>query len=262
MNSEIKCLLIAAGVLVVVYLINRYSSKDTFANTQSINSSNSSNEEQQEQQEEQEEQEYEVEEFAGSVPKLNEIPKDTSNDSFSEVSSLSSIGMSDEEKKRLKTKYRSKNSAKLGKYKRVSYKDGRRGQDVEDIDKFFNDNNSLVKEGQLGNDSYEGRDETGDKYATYRAGPKKALTDEDIFKSENYLPKESNKDWFEVMPEPISIKNRHLINVSRPVGVNTIGNSLRNASYDLRGTPACPKFVVSPWMQSTIEPDYNIKGLC
>ena len=64
------------------------------------------------------------------------------------------------------------------------------------------------------------------------------------------------------MPEPISAKHRHLINVSRPVGVNTIGNSLRNASWDLRGSPPCPKFVVSPWQQSTIEPDYNIKGLC
>ena len=49
------------------------------------------------------------------------------------------------------------------------------------------------------------RDETNDKFASYRAGPKKSLTDEDIFKSENYLPKEANKDWFEVMPEPISI---------------------------------------------------------
>lgn len=251
MNSEMKCLLIAASVLVVVYLINRYSSKDTFANTQSKYESN------------EEPEENEVEDFANTAtPQVNEIPKDTSNDSFSEASSLPSLSMSNDENKRLKHKTRSKNAARLGKYKRSNYKDGKRGQDVEDIDKFFNDNNSLVKEGQLGNDSYEGRDETGDKYATYRAGPKKALTDDDIFKSENYLPKESNKDWFEVMPEPISIKNRHLINVSRPVGVNTIGNSLRNASYDLRGTPACPKFVVSPWMQSTIEPDYNIKGLC
>jgi len=88
------------------------------------------------------------------------------------------------------------------------------------------------------------------------------MNDEDIFKSEEYLAKETNQNWFEVPPEPISIKNRHLINISRPIGVNTIGNSLRNPSYDLRGSPPNPKFIVSPWMQSTIEPDLNIKGLC
>ena len=45
------------------------------------------------------------------------------------------------------------------------------------------------------------------------------------------------------------------------VGVNTVGQSLKNPSYDLRAAPACPKFTVSPWGQSTIEPDFNIKNL-
>ena len=64
------------------------------------------------------------------------------------------------------------------------------------------------------------------------------------------------------MPEAISVKNRHLINVTRAVGINTVGTSHKNGSYDLRGNPPCPKFVVSPWLQSSIEPDLNIKGLC
>jgi hypothetical protein len=87
-------------------------------------------------------------------------------------------------------------------------------------------------------------------------------TPEEIFNIHNYLPQESNKDWFEVMPEPVSVKNRHLINISRHVGVNTIGSSLRNPSYDIRGSVPCPKMVVSPWLQTTIEPDINIKSLC
>ena len=86
--------------------------------------------------------------------------------------------------------------------------------------------------------------------------------DDELFKLDDLLPQEVHSDWFEVMPEPISVKNRHLINVSKPIGINTIGTSQKNASWDLRGSPPCPKFVVSPWLQSSIEPDTNIKGIC
>ncbi len=235
MKNEIKYLLLAIGVLAVVYLINRYSSNtdpvDTFASVQA------------------------------SEDTLQDIPRDASNDNYSSESSLATEEVSQSEKNRIESKFESKNKSKGGVYKRANYKDGSRGQDAEEVGKYFDDYNSLVKAGHLANDEYVGNDE-GDILAPYKGGERKPLTDDDIFKSDNYLPQETNKDWFEVMPEPISVKNRHLINVSRPVGVNTIGNSLRNASWDLRGSPPCPKFVVSPWQQSTIEPDYNIKGLC
>ena len=38
--------------------------------------------------------------------------------------------------------------------------------------------------------------------------------------------------------------------------------SLKNPTYDFRGTIANPKYNVSPWMNSTYEPDYNVKPLC
>lgn len=145
-------------------------------------------------------------------------------------------------------KFVNKNQAK-GEYKKVSYAEGDRQVEFEGEE--FNEQSSMVK-GEFGNEK---------NYAPFKpSGMKK--DDVDIFDSNNYLPQDKNDDWFEVMPEPISVKNRHLINVSRPVGVNTIGSTLKNPSYDIRGTPACPKFVVSPWMQSSIEPDTNIKGLC
>ena len=75
------------------------------------------------------------------------------------------------------------------------------------------------------------------------------------------LPKEVNNDWFDVQPEPVAVKNRHLINVTKPIGINTIGTSKKNASYDLRENVPCPKFTVSPWLQSSIEPDNNIKAM-
>ena len=49
------------------------------------------------------------------------------------------------------------------------------------------------------------------------------------------------------------------MNSVRKFGVDTVGNSKRNATHDLRGTVACPKFVVSPWNNSTAEPDLNLK---
>lgn len=246
MDPKLKYAVVVVGILVVIYLVNRYSSKETFSETtnnksvvnQENNNMNSS---------------------------LQEIPYDTSNDNYSyeESSVQPSVSLSETEHERLKAKFASKNKSKYFKYTRSNYAEGDRTQDNDDIAKYFNDNNALVENGHNANDEYTGRDETNDLYASYTPGQKKPLTDDEIFKADNFLPQEAhNKEWFDVMPEPISIKNKHLINVSRPVGVNTIGNSLRNPSYDIRGTPPCPKFVVSPWQQSTIEPDHNIRGLC
>ena len=39
------------------------------------------------------------------------------------------------------------------------------------------------------------------------------------------------------------------------VGVNTVGQSLRNANRQLRADPPNPQVNVSPWMNTTISPD-------
>ena len=46
------------------------------------------------------------------------------------------------------------------------------------------------------------------------------------------------------------------------LGIDTVGQSRKNASHDVREAPPCPKFNIGPWNNSTIEPDYNIKSLC
>ena len=85
------------------------------------------------------------------------------------------------------------------------------------------------------------------------------------YDSKNYLPQEINDEWFDT--DFTQAKNKlnsdSLINTEKYViGVDTVGQSLKNASYDLRGTVANPKYNVSPWNNSTYEPDYNIKPLC
>lgn len=39
-------------------------------------------------------------------------------------------------------------------------------------------------------------------------------------------------DWFETS-ETIDIKNRHLININKPIGVNTVGSTHKNVTYDI-----------------------------
>lgn len=163
-------------------------------------------------------------------------------------------------------RFLSKNSAKKGEYKKISYAEGDRNGVKPEFDSFFDQNNSLIEESQVGsgagnNDEFLGNDNSA-SLASYKPGKPQKLTDEDIFRSEDYLAQELNKDWFEVMPEPISVKNRHLINVTRPVGVNTTGTTLKNASYDIRGSISIAKNIISPFQNSSIENDINNKGLC
>jgi hypothetical protein len=49
--------------------------------------------------------------------------------------------------------------------------------------------------------------------------------------------------------------------MARPTGVNTVEQSLRNSNGQLRSEPANPQLKVSPWLESTIEPDTERKPL-
>jgi hypothetical protein len=85
------------------------------------------------------------------------------------------------------------------------------------------------------------------------------------YNSKDFLPKEVNNEWFDTdfSQAKNNLNDDKLINTDRYViGVNTVGQSLKNASYDIRGTIPNPKFSVSPWNNSTYEPDYNLKPLC
>ncbi len=84
------------------------------------------------------------------------------------------------------------------------------------------------------------------------------------YNAADLLPQEVNKDWFntDFSHAQVKVDQDNLIVTDRYIiGINTVGNSLRNPSYDLRWAPSCPKITVSPWNQSTIEPDFNIRPI-
>jgi hypothetical protein len=90
------------------------------------------------------------------------------------------------------------------------------------------------------------------------------MNDVKKYNAQDFLPKEINDKWFDTdfSQAKNNIQDDKLINTERYViGINTVGQSLKNPSYDIRGTVANPKFTVSPWNNSTYEADYNIKSL-
>ena len=56
---------------------------------------------------------------------------------------------------------------------------------------------------------------------------------------------------------PGGLDGPNFLNPEHLVGINTVGQSLRNANRQLRSEPPNPQVKVSPWLQTTIEPDTN-----
>ena len=84
----------------------------------------------------------------------------------------------------------------------------------------------------------------------------------DQLQPQELLPGDYESSWKEVAPNnPGALEDQNLLEAGYHVGVNTVGQSLRNANLQLRSEPANPQVKVSPWMQSTIDADANRKPL-
>jgi hypothetical protein len=72
------------------------------------------------------------------------------------------------------------------------------------------------------------------------------------------LPKDPNSVWAQQNPMGTgSLKGKNFLSAGALIGVNTVGQSLRNANYQLRSEPPNPQVPVSVFNQTTIEPDVN-----
>jgi hypothetical protein len=92
---------------------------------------------------------------------------------------------------------------------------------------------------------------------TYADKPKECFP-KDVLDAEDLLPKDQYSKWAAVNPDGQgNLKDRNFLAAGYNIGINTQGQSLRNASHDLRSTPPNAVLKVSPWMNSTIEPDLN-----
>ena len=71
------------------------------------------------------------------------------------------------------------------------------------------------------------------------------------------LPKDSNNQWAQLNPSGKGdLANINLLKAGYHIGIDTIGQTLRNANLQIRSEPPNPQLYVGPWNQTTIQPDF------
>ena len=72
------------------------------------------------------------------------------------------------------------------------------------------------------------------------------------------LPKDNNNQWAQLNPAGKGdLQNQpNLLKAGYHIGIDTIGQTLRNANLQIRSEPPNPQLYVGPFNNSTIEPDF------
>ena len=89
---------------------------------------------------------------------------------------------------------------------------------------------------------------------------KPAVTPPTIANPNELLPTDANSQWAALNPVNMnqgSILNGDMLQAGYHIGLDTIGQTLKNPNLQLRSDPIIPKQDVGPWNQSTYEPDYG-----
>jgi hypothetical protein len=77
-----------------------------------------------------------------------------------------------------------------------------------------------------------------------------------VNKPSELLPTDANSEWAQLNPSVMNAgATPDLLQAGYHIGLDTIGQTLRNPNYQLRSDPIIPKQDIGPWSQSTIEPD-------
>jgi hypothetical protein len=70
------------------------------------------------------------------------------------------------------------------------------------------------------------------------------------------LPTEASSKWAQINPSSSGeLSDQNFLTAGYHVGINTVGQTMRNANLQLRSEVPNPQVAVSPWLISTIEPD-------
>ena len=97
------------------------------------------------------------------------------------------------------------------------------------------------------------------------AGKSDSCFPQDVLSAEDLLPKE-DADAIKQFKEDEAIgdgvlKAINFLGAGYHIGVNSVGQSLRNANLQLRSEPPNPQSQVSPWLNTTIAPDLQRRPL-
>lgn len=122
----------------------------------------------------------------------------------------------------------------------------------------FKDMNMLAeeKEGFADVAGFEGPAQFSSAQPPAGCYPRDQLTPSEL------LPKDMNSVWAEQNPMgPGSLKGKNFLSAGALIGVNTVGQSMRNANLQVRSEPPNPQVAVSIFNQTTISPDISHRPL-
>ena len=121
---------------------------------------------------------------------------------------------------------------------------------------------SLLQDGYAGSDSSantpNGVNVPPEVYATAAANTNVSggLDFKSTTNPSDLLPQDSNSEWAALNPvHQGNAAMPDLLQAGYHIGLDTIGQTLRNPNYQLRSDPIIPKAEVGPWNKSNIEPD-------
>jgi hypothetical protein len=92
------------------------------------------------------------------------------------------------------------------------------------------------------------------------AAPSAGYAAQTVANPADLLPKDANSKWAALNPTSMNsgdILMPDLLQAGYHIGLDTIGQTLRNPNLQLRSDPIITKADIGPWNQSTIEPDYG-----
>jgi hypothetical protein len=107
---------------------------------------------------------------------------------------------------------------------------------------------SMVGESKKKEQSSSGNTASGHGYTT-----------SEVANPADLLPADENSQWSALNPNAANKGDTtmpDLLKAGYHIGLDTIGQTLRNANLQLRSDPIITKTVVGPWNQSTIETDF------
>jgi hypothetical protein len=86
--------------------------------------------------------------------------------------------------------------------------------------------------------------------------PPSGYSSQSVANPADLLPNDANSKWASL--NPVSQNNPQLpdmLQAGYHIGLDTIGQTMKNANLQLRSDPIISKVDVGPWNQSTLEPD-------
>tara|TARA_B000000557_G_C20563224_1_gene354039 strand:+ start:35 stop:622 length:588 start_codon:yes stop_codon:yes gene_type:complete len=97
---------------------------------------------------------------------------------------------------------------------------------------------------------------SADGMRTVTSGVPESCLNQQSANPSDLLPNDPNSAF--AMGQPTGqgeLANINLLKAGQLSGIDTVGGTLRNANLQLRSEPPNPRSQVSPWLNSTIEPD-------